>query len=77
MPGKLLAEVRNWILTRVVTNTQEETLMAAQIVTDLMQAMQAGQCYNLAQTLAICFIGYMSWAEGKGTNTRGGRFLRQ
>jgi hypothetical protein len=75
MPGRLLAEVRNWILTRVVTNNQEEMLMAAQIVTDLMQAMQAGQFYNLAQTLdlaeTICFIGYISWAEGKGTNTRG------
>jgi hypothetical protein len=75
MPGRLLAEVRNWILTRVVANNQEETVMAAQIVADLMQAMQAGQFYNLAQTLdlaeTICFIGYLTWAEGKGAKTPG------
>jgi hypothetical protein len=67
-----MPEVRNWILTRVVANNQEETVMAAQIVTDLMQAEQF---YNLAQTLdlaeTICFIGYLTWAEGKGTKTPG------
>jgi hypothetical protein len=70
MPGRLLAEVRSWILTRVVANNQEEAVLASQIVADLMKCMQVGQFYNLAQTLdlaeTICFIGYLAWAEGKG-----------
>ena len=75
MPGRLLAEVRNWILTRVAANNQEETVMASKIVADLMKCMQVGQFYNLAQTLdlaeTICFIGYLTWAEGKGAKPPG------
>jgi hypothetical protein len=75
MPGRLLAEVRNWILTRVAANNQEEEVLASQIVSDLMKSMQVGQFYILAQTLdlaeTICFIGYLAWAEGEGRKPPG------
>jgi hypothetical protein len=68
MPGRQLAEVRNWILTRVETRDQEEEVLASRIVSDLMKSMQVAQYYNIAQNLdlveTICFLGYLAWAEG-------------
>ena len=68
MPGRQLAEVRNWILTRVETRDQEEEVLASRIVSDLMKSMQVAQFYNIAQNLdlveTICFLGYLAWAEG-------------
>jgi hypothetical protein len=75
MPEKQLAEVRSWILTRVTTRDQEEEVLAAQIVSDLMKSLQVAQYYNIAQNLdlaeTLCFLGYLAWAKGEGCKSPG------
>jgi hypothetical protein len=75
MPGRQLAEVRDWILTRVAARNQEEEVLASQIVSDLMKSMKVAQFYNIAQTLdlaeTICFLGYLAWADGERSKPPG------
>jgi hypothetical protein len=75
MPETQLAEVRSWILTRVTTRDQEEEVLAAQIVSDLMKSLQVAQYYNIAQNLdlaeTLCFLGYLAWAKGEGCKSPG------
>jgi hypothetical protein len=43
MPASQLAEVRDWILTRVATRNQEERVLAAQVTSDLIQSLRVSQ----------------------------------
>jgi hypothetical protein len=72
MPEKQLADVRDWILIRVATRNQEEGVLAAQIISNLMQSLQqVSQYYDLANNLdlteTLCFLGYLVWAKGEGS----------